>query len=100
MAQKEMYKEKAAFVKKLQLFYIKDCRNAETIKRLDYYHDELLDEEFVYVTFMAPDAQKRIDVRGRNEQGIFILFAKFLQNHDSYHWLWPADFKEEFTEDE
>ena len=97
----EMYKEKARFVKKLQTFYIRDVRNIETIKRLDYLRDEKEETEFVYVTFMS-GAQKRIFVSGLNEQGIFLAFAQFIKSTDDFFWLNPFEgaFREEFLEDE
>lgn len=97
----EMYKEKARFVKKLQNFYIRDCRNIETIKRLDYVHDEDAATEFIYVSYTS-HSQKRIYVTGSNEQGMLIAFCHYLDHFDSYYWLNPneAAFRSEFLEDE
>ena len=97
----DIYKEKARFVKKLQQFYIDDCKNPETIKRLDYVYDEESENEFIYVSFRT-HSQKRIYVAGRNQQGMLMDFTRFLANMDSFYWLMSADpaFRAEFLEDE
>lgn len=99
----EMYKEKARFVKKLQLFYIRDCGNAETIKRLDYVFDEEAGTEFVYVSYQSY-SQRRFNVRYDSYQDIVADFFTFLEDSQQkkYFWLMPSDpaFRKEFLEDE
>lgn len=100
MSFENVYEEKARFVKKLQNFYQKECRNIETIKRLDYLHTEQ-GSEFVYVTYNS-NAQKRFCVTADNEQGIAKDFFKYLDHVEEQLWLIPGDaaFVDEFTEDE
>ena len=96
----EMYKEKERFIKKMQLFYQRDCRNVETIWHLNYLHNEEDGSEFVYVTYESY-SQKRFCVTGSNEQGMLIDFVHFLEHQDRYAWLTKAEgtLHEEFMED-
>ena len=88
---------KAQFVKSLEAFYKKECRNVETIHRLDYVEEDF--EEWVYVTYQSY-SQKRFCVTGDSEQDILTDFVKYLQNYDAYDWLLPNDekFRAEFME--
>lgn len=97
----EIYRNKALFVKKLQLFYKRDCRNIETIKRLDYIRDDESGNEFIYVTYESL-SQKRIIVNSSNEQGMLMDFCNFISNSKNYYWLMPTEaaFRKEFLEDE
>lgn len=98
-----MYKDKARFVKKLQTFYIRDCGNAEDIKRLDYVFDAEEGTEFVYVSYQSY-SQRRFNVRYNSYQEIAAEFFDFLEDthQKKYFWLMPSDpsFRKEFLEDE
>lgn len=100
MEQSDIYKNKARFVKKLQNFYTRDCKNGHSIKRLDYVC-EMEESEFIYVSFNSY-SQKRIYVSGKNEEGMLLDFCRFLSNMDEYYWLLPADaaYRAELLEDE
>lgn len=94
-------REKAHFVKKLQLFYKRDCENPEGIKRLDYVYSDEAGTEFIYVTYKS-ESQKRIFVGCDSKQQMLMDFCHFLDNADHYFWLLPGEaaFREEFLEDE
>ena len=97
----EIYRNKAHFVKKLQLFYKRDCENPEGIKRLDYVYSDEAGTEFIYVTYES-ESQKRIYVGYDSKQAMLKDFCNFLDNADHFSWLLPGEpaFKEEFLEDE
>lgn len=97
------HRERANFIKKLQLFYIRDCGNGEDIKRLDYVFDDEAESEFVYVSYESY-SQRRFSIKGDSKDAILKDFADFLSDAQQrkYFWLIPSDpaFKEELLEDE
>lgn len=77
--------DKATFVDELFRFYMNLVTPNDDIIDMSYVRD--ISGEWVYVTFKAPDSQKRFSVSGDSTRGILLDFARFLTYQGEYRWL-------------
>lgn len=80
-----MPEEKKVFVERLCDFYCTNVNPQFGIESMEYTKEG--PEEFVYVSFRS-GSYKRFCVTADSNQGIFKDFVKFLNDFDSYSWLY------------